>query len=89
LLNGLKGGIIKEAAFLAIDNVSHTQASMDEAKSYLSASLPSGSIVLLTSRTKETLLYMRPHVDEGSCLEMPELDVKEARSLFCQLGVDK
>jgi hypothetical protein len=84
LLNGLKGGIIKEAAFLAIDNVSHTQASMDEAKSYLSASLPSGSIVLLTSRTKETLLYMRPHVDEGSCLEMPELDVKEARSLFCK-----
>jgi hypothetical protein len=84
LLKGLKGGIIKEAVFLALDNVSHTQASMDEAKSYLSASLPSGSIVLLTSLTKETLLYMRAHVEEDNCLEMPELDVEEARSLFCK-----
>jgi hypothetical protein len=84
LLNRLKGGIIKEAVFLALDNVSHTQASMDEAKNYLSASLPSGSIVLLTSRTKETLLCVRPYVDEGNCLEMPELDVEEARSLFCK-----
>jgi hypothetical protein len=57
---------------------------MDEAKSYLSASLPIGSIVLLTSRTKETLLYMRAHVEEGNCLEMPELDVEEAKSLFCK-----
>jgi hypothetical protein len=84
LLNRLKGGIIKEAVFLALDNVSHTQASMDEAKNYLSASLPSGSIVLLTSRTKETLLCVRPYVDEGNCLEMPKLDVEEARSLFCK-----
>jgi hypothetical protein len=84
LLNGLKRGIIKEAVFLALDNVSHTQTSMDEAKSYLSASLPIGSIVLLTSRTKETLLYMRAHVEEGNCLEMPELDVEEAKSLFCK-----
>jgi hypothetical protein len=70
--------------FLALDNVSHTQASKGEAKSYLSASLPIGSIVLLTSRTKDTLLYMRPYVEEGNCLEMPELDVQEARSLFCK-----
>jgi hypothetical protein len=30
------------------------------------------------------LLYMRPYVEEGNCLEMPELDVEEARSLFCK-----
>jgi hypothetical protein len=29
-------------------------------------------------------LYMRPYVEEGNCLEMPELDVEEARSLFCK-----
>ena len=69
---------------MALDNVSHTQASMGEAKSYLSTSLPSGSIVLLTSRTMETLLCLRPYVDECNCLEMPELDLEEARSLFCK-----
>ncbi|KAG0611643.1 hypothetical protein M758_7G154700 [Ceratodon purpureus] len=82
LLKGLKSGIIKEAVFLALDNVSDTQASINEAKSYLSASLPHGSIVMVTSRSKYTLKKLRPYVDEDNCLEMPELDVQEAKSLF-------
>ncbi|KAG0556527.1 hypothetical protein KC19_11G060000 [Ceratodon purpureus] len=82
LLQGLNGEAIKEPVFLAVDNVSDTQESIDEAKTYLSAGLPSGSIVMMTSRSKATLLRVRPDVTESHVLEMPELDVEEAKSLF-------
>ncbi|KAG0600756.1 hypothetical protein M758_11G058300 [Ceratodon purpureus] len=84
LLQGLNGEAIKEPVFLAVDNVSDTQESIDEAKTYLSAGLPSGSIVMMTSRSKGTLMRVRPDVTESHVLEMPELDVEEAKSLFCR-----
>ncbi|KAG0631760.1 hypothetical protein M758_1G277600 [Ceratodon purpureus] len=85
LLHGLiNGGVIREPVFLAVDNVSDTQESINEAKTYLSAGLPSGSIVMMTSRSKGTLLRVRPDVTESHVLEMPELDVEEAKSLFCR-----
>ncbi|KAG0608738.1 hypothetical protein M758_8G128400 [Ceratodon purpureus] len=84
LLQGLNGGVIKEPVFLAVDNISDAQESIIEAKTYLSAGLPSGSIVMMTSRSKATLMRVRPDVTESHVLEMPELDVQEAKSLFCR-----
>ncbi|KAG0556528.1 hypothetical protein KC19_11G060100 [Ceratodon purpureus] len=82
LLRGLNGGVIREPVFLAVDNVSDSQESINEAYRYLSARLPSGSIVMMTARSKGTLLRVRPDVTESHVLEMPELDVEEAKSLF-------
>lgn len=80
----LNDGIIKEAVFLALDNISDSYSSVNEAKRYLSAKLPPGSIVMVTARSLGSLTQLRPYVDESNCMEMPELKVKEARSLFAK-----
>ena len=80
--NGLKEGtFIKEAVFLAIDNMSDTHASIEEAKRYLSAKLPLGSIVIVTTRYKKALPRLGLSMDD-ECMKMPELEFEEARSLF-------
>ena len=80
--NGLKEGtFIKEAVFLALDNMSDTHASIEEAKSYLSTKLPLGSIVIVTTRYKEALSRLGLSMDD-ECMKMPELEFEEARSLF-------
>lgn len=84
LHNALKEGIIKEAVFLALDNMSDTDTSIVEAKTYLSASLPPGSIVMVTARTKESLTRVRPYLMGENCVEMPELRIEEAKSLFAK-----
>lgn len=82
--NSLKEGIIKDAFFLALDNMSDSDASINQVKSYLSGRLPSGSIVMVTARSKDWLTRVRPHIDEGNCMEMPELILEEAKSLFAK-----
>ena len=77
----MKGGI-KDSVFLALDNMSGMDASIKEARSYLSAKLPLGSIVMITSRSKMALMKLRSYIDESSCLEMPELVLEEAKCLF-------
>ena len=77
----MEGGI-KDSVFLALDNMSGTDASINEARSYLSAKLPLGSIVMITSRSKTALMKLRSYIDESSCLEMPELMLEEAKCLF-------
>ena len=85
LQNGLKEGtFIKEAVFLAIDNVQDS-GSVEEAKRYLSAALPGDSIVVVTSRYKESLVRC---VDGDACVGMPELEREEARSLFLTKSCD-
>ncbi|KAG0598350.1 hypothetical protein M758_12G066000 [Ceratodon purpureus] len=59
-----------------------TDASLKEAKSYLSARLPRGSIIIVTARSKELLMRLRSYINENQCLEMPELLHEEAKSLF-------
>ena len=73
---------MKEAVFLAVDNVSDTQASVDEARRYLAASLPAGSVVVVTARGRGTLMRVGPYVTESNVVGMPELDVEEAKALF-------
>lgn len=82
--NALKEGIIKDAVFLALDNMSDRDASKAEVQTYLSGRLPSGSIVMVTARSKDWLSRLRPHIDESKCMEMPELMVEEAKSLFAK-----
>ena len=81
----MKEGVIEEAIFLALDNMSDSDASVSEVKRYLLAKLPPGSIVMVTARSKECLLRVRPHIDdESKCMEMPELTLEEAKSLFAK-----
>ncbi|KAG0590565.1 hypothetical protein KC19_1G110000 [Ceratodon purpureus] len=84
LHNGLIEGIIKEPVFLALDNMSDTDASIMQAKSYLSARLPHGSIVMVTARAKDSLIRVRPYLSEKNCMSMPELMIEEAKALFVQ-----
>ena len=82
LHNGLKEGtFIKETVFLAVDNMSDTHVSIMEAKGYLSAKLPLGSIVIVTTRYKEALSRLGLSMHD-ECMKMPELEFEEARSLF-------
>ncbi|KAG0559495.1 hypothetical protein KC19_10G109500 [Ceratodon purpureus] len=83
LENGLKeGNFVKEAVFLALDNLLDSNAAFKQVKRYLSAKLPSGSIVMVTTRSKDLLLNMRQYFNQNNCMEMPELNIEEATSLF-------
>ncbi|KAG0588935.1 hypothetical protein KC19_2G279700 [Ceratodon purpureus] len=84
LQNALREGIIKDPIFLTLDNMSDQDASIAEVQSYLSARLPSGSIVMVTARSKDWLLRVRPYMDESKCMQMPELMLEEAKSLFAK-----
>jgi hypothetical protein len=91
LHNGLREGkfIKNDPIFLAVDNMSDTNASITEAKGYLSARLPLGSIVMVTTRYKEALAHLRPYIDESECMKMPELEEEEARSLFVMSSIGR
>ncbi|KAG0627859.1 hypothetical protein M758_2G233500 [Ceratodon purpureus] len=84
LRNALKKGLIKDPVFLALDNMSDQDASTSEVQSYLSGRLPTGSIVIVTARSKDWLLLVRPYMDDSKCMQMPELMLEEAKSLFAQ-----
>ena len=75
-------GTIKDSVFLALDNMFGMDASINEARSYLSAKLPLGSIVMVTSRSKTALMKLRSYIDKSNCLEMLELMLEEAKCLF-------
>ena len=83
LRNGLKEGkFIRGAVFLAVDNMSDADPSVVEVKRYVSARLPPGSIVIVTTRYRDSLARVGLDVDGDECMEMPELESKEARCLF-------
>ncbi|KAG0562697.1 hypothetical protein KC19_9G165600 [Ceratodon purpureus] len=83
LQNALREGIIKvDPVFLALDNMSDQDGSIVEVQSYLSGRLPSGSIVVVTARSQDSLLCVRPYIDENKCMQMPELMQEEAKSLL-------
>ncbi|KAG0627867.1 hypothetical protein M758_2G234200 [Ceratodon purpureus] len=84
LQNALREGIIKDPIFLTLDNMSDQDASIAEVQIYLSARLPAGSIVIVTARSKDWLLRVRPYIDESKCMQMPELMLDEAKSLFAK-----
>lgn len=62
---------------------------MKQVDQYLSAKLPPGSVVMVTTRSKELLLNMRKYFNPNNCMEMPELNLEEAKALFvksCNFG---
>ncbi|KAG0561405.1 hypothetical protein KC19_9G062400 [Ceratodon purpureus] len=89
LQNALREGIIKDPIFLTLDNMSDLDASIAEVQLYLSARLPAGSIVIVTARSKDWLLRVRPYIDESNCMQMPELMLEEAKSLFVKSSAAK
>lgn len=101
----LKKEMRKQAFFLAIDNVSDSiesieQArtllsagfghmsdnveSIDEAKTIFSAGSDHESIIIVTARSLDILKLRHLNIDENNCLEMPELNRREAKALFLQ-----
>ena len=69
-----------EPIFLALDNVQDEYKSIEEAQKYLKGGYGIGSRILITTRSLDVL--MRLNLEENQCLEMPELEEDEARSLF-------
>lgn len=70
----------RRPVFLAIDNISDTVDSIAQAKTYLKAGYNPGSRVIVAARSLRQLTGLG--ISESECLEMPELDLYEARSLF-------
>ncbi len=64
--------------FLTIDNVSST--TMNQALTLLRANYGPGSVVLVTARSLNELTSLR--IDASRCMEMPEIQIEEARALF-------
>lgn len=71
---------ITAPVFLALDNVSDSISSLHEAMNYLEGSFPPGSIVMVTSRSKDVLMRLSPYINES--FEMPDLALEEAKSIF-------
>jgi len=64
--------------FLTIDNVS--SATSKQALTLLRAKYGPGSVLLVTARSVNELMSLG--IDARECMEMPELELEEARSLF-------
>ncbi|KAG0598142.1 hypothetical protein M758_12G049500 [Ceratodon purpureus] len=76
----LRKQLCTQPIFLALDNVHDDFKTLEVAQTYLKASYGSGSIVLVTARSLSVLKKL--NLDEGNCLEMPELEENEAKTLF-------
>lgn len=75
----------KEPKFLAVDNVQDTLASLQEAESYLKWLSPE-SIIIITSRSRDNLLSVKPGDDIIPCNPIPNLDQEEAMTLFLKIA---
>jgi hypothetical protein len=76
--NRLQRALTDLGVFLAIDNVS--SATAKHALTLLRAKCGPGSVVLVTARSINELKSLR--INESECMEMPELEIDEAKALF-------
>ena len=37
---------------------------------------------MVTARTKDSLICVRPYLNDNNCIEMPELKIEEAKVIF-------
>ena len=72
----------QQRVFLAIDNVSDNHGAITQAKSFLNLVRECNSIVMVTARSLDILLNLS--ILESDCLEMPELNIDEAKALLLQ-----
>ncbi|KAG0611617.1 hypothetical protein M758_7G152900 [Ceratodon purpureus] len=70
----------KQRTFLAVDNVWDDSLSMEGAKMYLQTPFHEKSVVMVTSRSLETLTSLGISVSD--CFEMPKLEHEDAKALF-------
>ena len=71
-----------QRVFLALDNVQDNYNSLRMASSFLRAKYGLGSVVLVCARSLDVLKMV--YLNGSECLEMPELEEDEARSLFLE-----
>lgn len=72
--------LVTQRVFLALDNVQDNNNSLRMTESFLRARYGLGSVVLVSGRSLDVLKMV--DLKESECLEMPELEEDEARSLF-------
>jgi hypothetical protein len=71
----------RQRVFLVLDNL--WDAQIEEARKYLRAGYHDGSMVLVTSRSKE-VLCKRLQIEEHHCMQMPNLEDDGAIDVFLQ-----
>ncbi|KAG0601530.1 hypothetical protein M758_11G119300 [Ceratodon purpureus] len=76
----LSQNIIKQKVFIAIDNVFDSSKCLEEADAYLKLNYSPNSVVVVTARSLDQLQMLQ--IEKSNCLEMPDLEKDEARSLF-------
>lgn len=76
----------KHKTFLAVDNVWDDAESLNQARMYLRAPFPEGSMVIVTSRFLKALTSLG--IGENACFEMPELGKEDAKKLFLYHAAD-
>ncbi|KAG0557048.1 hypothetical protein KC19_11G098900 [Ceratodon purpureus] len=76
----LTQSIIKQKVFIAIDNVFDSSKCLEEADAYLKLNYSPNSVVVVTARSLDQLQMLQ--IEKSNCLEMPDLEKDEARSLF-------
>lgn len=69
-----------QKTFLAIDNVWDDSKSIKGAKMYLQAHFHEGSVVMVTSHSLETLLYLG--IGQSNCFHIPKLEHEDAKNLL-------
>ncbi|KAG0601427.1 hypothetical protein M758_11G109900 [Ceratodon purpureus] len=82
----LKQNIIKQKVFIAIDNVFDSSKCLEEAGAYLKLNYSPNSVVVVTARSLDQLEMVK--IEKTNCMEMPDLEKDEARSLFLYHATD-
>lgn len=80
--NQLKRCIVNQPVFLTIDNVSDDLEVIKQAKTFLGVRWNKGSVIIVTARSLDELLRLKPYINKNDCMEMPELKEDDAMSLF-------
>ncbi|KAG0601423.1 hypothetical protein M758_11G109500 [Ceratodon purpureus] len=82
----LRQNITKQKVLIAIDNVFDSSKCLEEAGAYLELNYSPNSVVVVTARSLDQLLMVK--IEESNCMEMPDLEKDEARSLFLYHATD-
>lgn len=83
----LRRELQSQPIFLAIDNICDTTKSVDQAKMFLEGGFAKGSVIIMTARSLDVLGHPYLGIDDDNCLEMPELNEEEAKSLFVKHAI--
>eukprot|EP01018_Ginkgo_biloba_P033964 Gb_01384 [translate_table: standard] len=80
----LQKRMYSQKVFLALDNVSENEKSLQEARSFLRVGFRIGSMVLVTARSLPVLLELLGNASQTNCVALPDLLEEEATDILLQ-----